>query len=821
MDNEQIKNLCLSLMHADTEDEVIALLKGAGYWDNPDVWRYYGDDDSNASIIGSQMSEPEPAIVEKLTNAVDACLINECLIRGIPTDSDDAPKSITEAVGRFYDEGVKSELAGQIKEWDKTKRTNVSMNITLAATGNKNNPCITISDQGEGQTPNNIPYTFLSLHRGNKVKIQFVQGKFNMGGSGALDFCGKNRMQLVISRRNPKLVDGNSGDSTDMHWGFTIVRRERPTGGLRVPVYKYLAPIKTTKEMKVLSFKSEALPIFHKYDDAYTREAEHGSLIKLYEYRYKNQSHILMKDGLLMKLDLLLPDIALPIRLHECRGYKGIKERSFTTTMSGLGVRLSDDSKDKLEPGFPTSSPLRVLGHDMSVTIYAFKKGAASAYKRSEGIIFTVNGQTHANMPSNFFRRKKVGLGFLDDSILVVIDCSMLNEIDRYDLFMNSRDRLRKAELLSDIESQLEELLKKHTLLKELKERRKREEIESKLDDNKPLEEMLDDILKKSPTLSALFLFGKKLSNPFKTKEVAQEEKEYEGKKYPTYFKFKGKEPGEQLSKNCHINMRCRVQFETDADNDYFSRKVDKGEFELHQVIDGSMLPVESFVGPNLENGLATLSISLPSTCSVGDALKLVAKVNDSTQMEPFVNELVLSVKEEHMPKPGTKTRKKPPAENEGDAREIPMGISLPQIIPVYEQDWESHGFKKYSAVKLRTDSIDSEADDEQQEFSFFINMDNIYLKTEMKGSAYNHEFIEARFKYAMVLLGLAVIHDSLTKKKNGDELDSDEEGQETMEDKVKYFCDAVAPIVIPMIEYLGGELNLPETVSEYEGTAE
>ncbi len=236
-----------------------------------------------------------------------------------------------------------------------------------------------------------------------------------------------------------------------------------------------------------------------------------------------------------------------------------------------------------------------------------------------------------------FFRRKTVGHSFLQDSVLVMIDCSALNEIDRYDLFMNSRDRLLSAELLSAIEDELEDLLKHHQLLKDLKERRKREEIEGKLSDNKPLEDMLEEILKKSPTLSSLFLFGKKLSTPFKTKAVAEGEK-YEGKKFPTYFKFKNY--GEKLHKQCHSNMRCRIQFETDAENEYFSRNVDRGEFTLFLIEGDTRLPAENYAGPNLENGIATLAIKLPSSCTIGDELHLSASVNDSTQLEPFINEL-------------------------------------------------------------------------------------------------------------------------------------------------------------------------------------
>lgn len=821
MNNDGTKNLCFSLMKADTEDEVFRLLQEAGYWDNPAAWRYYGDDESNASMIGAQMSKPEPAIVEKLINSVDASLVNECLRRGINPEADAAPKSIHDAVARFFDEGVTSSLAGEIKEWSKQKRTEIAKNITIAATGNKKNPCFTISDQGEGQTPNDMPDTFLSLHRRNKVKIQFVQGKFNMGGTGVLEFCGKHRMQLILTRRNPSLLKIKTANGSDTFWGFTIVRRENPTGGLRMPVYKYLAPVNSEnvpEKAGVLRFSSDTMPIFPIRNEPYSREAEWGSLIKLYEYRYKNQSHILMRDGLLYKIDLLLPEIALPIRLHECRDYKG-GPASYDTTLTGVGVRLADGAEN-LEPGFPTSSPMKVMGHDMRLTIYALKKGTEKTYKRNEGIIFTVNGQTHGNIPADFFRRKTVGHSFLQDSILVMIDCSALNEIDRYDLFMNSRDRLRSAELLSAIEVDLEDLLKHHQLLKDLKERRKREEIEGKLSDNKPLEDMLEEILKKSPTLSSLFLFGKKLSTPFKTKDVAGGETEYEGKKFPTYFKFRNKKYRERLQKQCHSNMRCRVQFETDAENEYFSRNVDRGEFTLLLIEGDTRIPAENYVGPNLENGIANLSITLPSSCAVGDDLHLIASVNDSTQLEPFINELEIKVIKEATVKPGKKTKTKPPTDVSGTDRELPMGITIPQIIPVYEEDWEQHGFDKFSAIKLRTDSPSGDDNEDVQEYSFFINMDNIYLKSEMKTSSSASEFISARFKYGMVLLGLAVIYDDKKKRKpeNGEELGDE---AENIEDRVKLFCNAIAPVLVPMIEYLGGELNLEELSSAHAGETE
>ncbi len=74
--------------------------------------------------------------------------------------------------------------------------------------------------------------------------------------------------------------------------------------------------------------------------------------------------------------------------------------------------------------------------------------------------------------------------------------------------------------LKTEIENELEEVLKKHPGLGILKEKRRREEIETKLSDQQPLTEILQDILKKSPTLSRLFVQGLKLTNPFNTTVV-------------------------------------------------------------------------------------------------------------------------------------------------------------------------------------------------------------------------------------------------------------------------------------------------------------
>ena len=133
----------------------------------------------------------------------------------------------------FFDpqESASGGRSGLVSQWPNRYRTQVAREITLAATGAKPEqgyPCLTIADRGEGQAPEMFPETLLSMHRSNKLRIPFVQGKFNMGGTGALRFCGKDNLQLVVSKRNPALGEGTGG--SDSQWGFTVVRRQEEGG---------------------------------------------------------------------------------------------------------------------------------------------------------------------------------------------------------------------------------------------------------------------------------------------------------------------------------------------------------------------------------------------------------------------------------------------------------------------------------------------------------------------------------------------------------------------------------------------------------------
>ena len=113
-----------------------------------------------------------------------------------------------DAVERFFPD---------YKNWDLVpSRRRQAGDLQILADGPRFNTSLVVYDNGEGQLPNSFPDTFLSLLRSNKNEIHFVHGQYNMGGTGAVAFCGNLRYQLIGSKRF---------DDPTAPFGFTLIRK--------------------------------------------------------------------------------------------------------------------------------------------------------------------------------------------------------------------------------------------------------------------------------------------------------------------------------------------------------------------------------------------------------------------------------------------------------------------------------------------------------------------------------------------------------------------------------------------------------------------
>ena len=96
MDSKGDKYLFDSLFSAPTEKDVDIILQNNPIFQSPDNWRPYGDNESNFSVVENQQANPVAALVEKLTNSIDALLMRKCYEADIDPCSKQAPKTMEE-----------------------------------------------------------------------------------------------------------------------------------------------------------------------------------------------------------------------------------------------------------------------------------------------------------------------------------------------------------------------------------------------------------------------------------------------------------------------------------------------------------------------------------------------------------------------------------------------------------------------------------------------------------------------------------------------------------------------------------------------------
>ena len=811
---DEIQKLCLNLLYADTEEKVIQILAEAGYWENPDLWRWLGDEQYNYSSVGNQQSRAEQAIIEKLINSVDAKLIAAARIAGYLPQTDnvpqapDVPQSIAEAKTQFFGERLED-----IQQ--------LSRSITVAATGAKpkegnGRPCFTIVDDGEGQTPTRMPGTILSLHKGNKDKIKFAQGKFNMGGTGVLEFCGINHnLQFVISRRHPDLLPNPPETAHDSEWSFTVIRREDPTDG-KSSRFSYLAPLASenhSRKGEILHFTLDTLPLFPDKNQPYARNTGWGTLIKLYEYDARRfNTGMMLTDGLMYRARLLLPEPALPIRFHECRAYRG-HAGSHDTAMLGLIETLQRDFDDAKRDNVEWIDKLQfdVDGEQITARIFLFKnKKAADSYRQNEGVVFTYNGQSHAVMTKDFFRRQKVKQDYLWHSLLMFVDCSEISIRAHERLFMNSRDRLRDGDLKAKLEAELEDQLAHHEELRELGSmRRKREVAEQSEKTPDAMAKAIENLLNRNPILAAILRQGLRIKNPHRPEGASSSTAGFVGEQFPTKFHFKGYEPSHQLVRDAHINSHVRIPFETDAENDYFRRDNQPGVFQLFQVADdGERKLAVNYQCPRLYGGLAHMSLSLVEGVQEGDRLTFEAEVTDPSQIEPFCNTFTLMVQAEQSKPPGTPGVRNVAGNvpgsnkshnNKGQDKTHNSFLDIPEPLHVYEESWDKHepAFDKFTAIRIKRPPG---AQDNSNEYDYFINMDNVHLQTYLKARPKLAGGMKLRFSVGMMLVALAILHQEQIYRKNSTSSESTFSGNGVQE-KVEQTTCAMAPFLLPMID--------------------
>ena len=300
----------LSLYNAKTDEEVTGLIKKLEKKGKVS-WRFYGNNPNNQSIINAQMTDPLRCLAELLVNSVDSMKMLEVMKDGIdlknPSDPR-MPKSNEEALERYFKDR-KDRNIGMI--FEKTTREDSR---------------IVIYDFGEGQRPDRFEDTLLSLNRGNKKCLPFVQGKYNMGSTGVFKKCNGKRYQLIMAKRNPALPDA------DGLIGFTLVRyTDSPEENSKLRYYEYMTFNGTVPSVKCSKLYLDNIGVFRG-----------GCIRKLYSYNIDNSS---TSYTLSCKFNSLFYDTQLPIRvLFADKKEKGVSHDN-SYNIIGVGNRIKNSDR--------------------------------------------------------------------------------------------------------------------------------------------------------------------------------------------------------------------------------------------------------------------------------------------------------------------------------------------------------------------------------------------------------------------------------------------------------------------------------------------
>ncbi len=577
--SERIKKIFIGLFEAPTEDAVDKILQeNTAHLNAKECWRPLGGNESNFGVIENQQSSPIAALIEKITNSIDAILMRKCCEAGIDPKSGAAPKSMEEAIHRFFINIHKTWHLGP----DRQKQAE---NIQILADGPRMNTSLVIYDNGEGQHPQQFESTFLSLLRGNKNQIPFVQGKYNMGGTGAIVFCGKRRYQLIGSKK----YDGSG------NFGFTLIRRhplsEDEMQSRKSTWYEFLKI-----DGEIPNFATETLDLGLK-----GRLFTTGSIIKLYSYDLPEGSRSVISRDLNQSINEFLFEPALPIYTID-KPERYPHDKALARELFGLKRRLEQDDSKYVESSFSEEFESAEIGQ-MKVTCYVFKNTVEGKmvretretierefFKNNMSVVFSVNGQVHGHYTSEFITRS-LKMPLLKNHLLIDVDCTHMRMVFRNELFMASRDRLKDADETRLLRDLISNLLTKGKL-QEIYKRRK-DSISLEEADTKSANELLKAFTKSMPFNSDLF---KLLSNTFKLdmpkeqkkgedekrrEEANQKREPFKPNRFPSFFKLRSQSTEEKPAAKIPLNGSRAIKFLTDVENQYFDRTDDPGDLRI------------------------------------------------------------------------------------------------------------------------------------------------------------------------------------------------------------------------------------------------
>ena len=747
------KEICFRMLRVDSERKVTEIVSSIPELSCPDNWHPMDGRDTNFNVVTNQASIGSKALTELCTNMVDAVLLKYAHEKGIDVTGPYAPRSVIDGVRDLIQlEGTRSGILAEVDD-AKYLQEFAEQNLIIGVTGGtrkKDSLCFTFVDNGEGQHPEMFEDTFLSLSKGNKSKISFVQGKYNMGSSGVLSYCGKHWYKLIISRRYD-----DSGD-----WGWTLVRR-RPGDGMPVAEYFKLAtgiPCFAVQDIYPMLLQSDI------EDEKVHIKA--GTIIKLYDYQMESATNF---RYIRESLEQNLISTILPFRLMDYRfkpdpnrtgrRAQGVDERRLygmefllLRTYVEETSQFDDDELDR-EPG--SEQHIGEVNHpelgSISIRGIILKKdlpGWLQPHRNPSRVFHAVNGQVQYKENRAYLSRQ-CKLPGLKDRIVIIVDASELSEAAHNDVWKGDRENIRATSVGKTYRDEITNVIANSQFLKQLQNRLAREETESLAEQGKT--ELFQDLVNNDPSIAQLLPGGSRVKLPGYIGRGEEEPEPWRGKYSPTFLKLVGRSirnNGAEIA----IDGSRRVFFETDVVNDYVTRPDNRGRiFDI-----GNLKGKCSYVS-NLRDGKLTVTFrALEDQLEPGERIEFSMALQDDAMPEPVTDQLTLVVVEVRTPiKPRdtTEVGKRDVELETGEGRSLPPSKWFTKdgrMIGDEETDRWPGDF---------TDQDGGVVKDLGETLIYYINYDNAHFRhfLDRTRNEIDKKVITAQYRIGMLVLMMGI----------------------------------------------------------------
>jgi len=564
MDKNLSKKIFLNLLRAKNEVEVQKILEDNDIFNDRNNWQPINNQHNNKGVIESQGLNPIRALIEKITNSIDAVILKEAKeYYGVDSLESvrNLPNSIPEAIERFFK--IKGGyIAGLPKSFiDKfASLIYVIVENLENKTGN-----VYIIDKGEGQKPEDFEKTFLKFG-GNKEKLFFVHGRFGLGSFGVLRNCGDRGFQLLLSKNFKNHL-----------WGWTIIRKYIPLEKYyKQGHYEYFIPNKSFipvfEDDDLFDYLIEVLG-YEKLDFKYFT---HGTLIKLYNYSLPKINDV--DRDLARALNRYLPAPAIPYRILSIKDYKTKGHVGPGKEMFGNFFRLLNQQNNEEVENYGTQIKLPYLGEvDVNIYLSKFREGKESFINsenistKEEAVFFIRNGQAHGEFGRDFLE-DELGLNYIQKDLVIYIDCTDTPPAVFDDIFSPTRDLLAKNPKREEMEERLIKILREIDWLKEKDKERERFIINRKVQISKDQEEIIRELVEKDPNVKKL-LSGSKFVLDKSLIDKSGENSQFSGKPIPTFLELNDKEVKSKGFKSLPVNRYSILTLRTDAEKDYLKNR--------------------------------------------------------------------------------------------------------------------------------------------------------------------------------------------------------------------------------------------------------